>query len=73
MTVSVSRANPQLLIPGTQRISMRYNAGGRPGPGKFTCTTCGWSVQLDEEDEPLPACRNCPSGQNATYRSEFVK
>ncbi|MFB6360301.1 MAG: hypothetical protein ABEH59_03155 [Halobacteriales archaeon] len=50
---------------------MRYNAGGRPGAGRYTCTTCGWTAELTDPEEPLPACPECPSGENATYRPGY--
>ena len=46
-----------------------YNIGEQPGKGRYCCTNnCGWSVHLDDEDDQLPPCGNCPKGTKITYK-----
>ncbi len=46
---------------------MAYNIGEKPGKGKYCCTNCSWSVNLNDTDDTLPPCGNCGKGQNTTY------
>lgn len=48
---------------------MSYNIGEKPGKGTYQCTTCNdWTVTLDDDDDRLPPCGKCGSGQTTTYR-----
>ena len=47
---------------------MAYNIGTKPGKGSYCCTSCGWRVTLDDDDDRLPPCGSCGKGQNTTYR-----
>jgi hypothetical protein len=31
-----------------------YNIGEKPGIGRYCCTSCSWSVLLDDHDDRLP-------------------
>ena len=47
---------------------MAYNIGEKPGKGTYVCQQCGsWTVTLDDDDDRLPPCGNCGSGQTVTY------
>jgi hypothetical protein len=45
---------------------MTHQIGEKPGKGRYCCTTCNWSVTLDDDDDQLPPCGNCGAG-NTTY------
>lgn len=45
-----------------------HEIGEQPGTGRYCCTDCGWSVNLDDADDKLPPCGNCGKGQDTTYR-----
>jgi hypothetical protein len=45
-----------------------YNIGEKPGKGTYCCTTCGWRVTLDDDDDRLPPCGRCEPGQRTTYQ-----
>ena len=48
---------------------MLYNIGEKPGKGTYQCTSCSqWTVTLDDDDDRLPPCGNCGSGQHVKYR-----
>lgn len=48
---------------------MSYSIGEKPGKGKYCCTNCNWSVDLDDADDRLPPCGNCGKGQQTTYNN----
>lgn len=48
-------------------MAATYNVGEKPGKGRYCCTNCNWSVQLDDADDRLPPCGNCGKGQKTTY------
>ncbi len=33
--------------------------GEQPGKGKYICTNCGQTVNLDEDTDKLPPCPSC--------------
>ncbi len=41
--------------------------GDKAPPGRYCCSNCGWSIQLDWF-EPLPPCGNCEMSANTSYR-----
>jgi DNA-directed RNA polymerase subunit RPC12/RpoP len=43
---------------------MIFNAGEKPGKGKYKCTKCGQIVVLDDNTDALPPCPKC---DNTTY------
>lgn len=46
-----------------------YSIGEKPGKGTYECTSCNrWQVTLDDDDDRLPPCGICGSGQNVKYR-----
>ena len=45
-----------------------HNIGEKPGKGRYCCTSCNWSVTLDDDSDRLPPCGNCGKGQNTVYR-----
>ncbi len=47
---------------------MTFDIGEKPGKGRYCCTKCGWSVNLDDDDDRLPPCGNCGAGQETKYR-----
>jgi hypothetical protein len=36
-----------------------YKAGECPGAGIYRCTLCGRRLTIEEDDQPLPECRQC--------------
>ena len=45
-----------------------YNIGEKPGKGTYRCVSCRtWTVTLDDDDDRLPPCGNCGSGQHVKY------
>ncbi|TPV94563.1 MAG: hypothetical protein B7733_14595 [Myxococcales bacterium FL481] len=48
-------------------MSAKYNIGEKPGKGRYCCTRCNWTVNLDDDSDTLPPCGNCGRGQNTTY------
>ncbi|WP_323742521.1 zinc ribbon-containing protein [Nocardioides islandensis] len=44
-----------------------YDIGEKPGIGRYCCTNCGWSVNLDDASDRLPPCGSCGKGQDTTY------
>lgn len=44
-----------------------YQVGEKPGVGRYCCTACTWSVNLNDADDALPPCGNCGRGQHTTY------
>ena len=44
-----------------------YNVGEKPGIGRYCCTDCSWSVNLDNSDDRLPPCGKCGKGQQTKY------
>ncbi|MCH7699599.1 MAG: hypothetical protein IH865_11735 [Chloroflexi bacterium] len=46
---------------------MAFSIGEKPGTGRYCCTSCDWSVTLDDARDTLPPCGNCGAGQNTTY------
>jgi hypothetical protein len=45
-----------------------HDVGEKPGIGRYCCTNCDWSVNLDDADDRLPPCGSCGKGQNTIYR-----
>lgn len=46
-----------------------YKPGEKPGKGTYECTSCNdWRVRLDDPDDALPPCGNCPKGKDIRYR-----
>lgn len=46
-----------------------YSIGEKPGKGRYQCTSCNkWIVELDDDDDRLPPCGTCGSGQNVKYQ-----
>ena len=45
----------------------KYNIGEKPGKGRYCCTKCDWSVNLDDDSDQLPPCGNCGKDQNTQY------
>lgn len=46
-----------------------YDIGEKPGVGRYCCTSCGWSVNLDDGSDRLPPCGSCGKGQQTKYNS----
>ena len=44
-----------------------FSIGEQPGIGQYCCTSCGWSVYLDDATDRLPPCGYCGRGQQTTY------
>ena len=53
------------MVYEVQRYPM---AGEKPGPGTYVCRRCNWRAVLENHDEPLPPCKDCPEEPPATYR-----
>src|SRR5690606_13804331 len=58
---------PTVLKSSIEEVIRIYDIGEKPGVGRYCCTTCGWSVQLDDATDRLPPCGSCGRGQNTTY------
>lgn len=48
-------------------MATTHNVGEKPGVGKYCCTNCNWSVNLDDADDRLPPCGSCGKGQDTQY------
>ena len=47
---------------------MKWDIGEKPGKGTYCCDQgCGWKVTLDDDDDRLPPCGNCPAGTKIQY------
>lgn len=46
---------------------MPYNAGDKPGAGRYLCLGCGKVLVLKENTDTLPRCRLCKWSE---YRKE---
>lgn len=44
-----------------------YSIGEKPGKGTYKCTSCNWSVTLDDDSDTLPPCGICGKGQKIQY------
>lgn len=45
-----------------------YDIGEKPGKGTYRCTSCNhWTVTLDDDDDRLPPCGDCPRGTPVKY------
>lgn len=45
-----------------------YDIGEKPGKGTYRCVNCKkWTVTLDDDDDQLPPCGTCGSGQHVKY------
>lgn len=45
-----------------------YDIGEKPGIGWYCCSNgCTWRVHLDDHDDALPPCGNCPRGSTVKY------
>jgi len=45
----------------------QYNAGDKPGAGRYICLGCGTVLVLEENTDTLPRCRLCTGSE---YRKE---
>lgn len=52
-----------------EEVIWMYDIGEKPGVGRYCCTNCGWSVNLDDASDRLPPCGSCGKGQQTTYNS----
>ena len=43
---------------------MTYHTGEKPGKGKYKCTKCGQTVELNDNTDTLPPCPKC---NNTTF------
>jgi hypothetical protein len=46
---------------------MQYSIGEKPGIGTYKCTSCSWTVKLDNSSDALPPCGTCGKGQHIKY------
>lgn len=58
---------PPLSNPAARLLFMPYNAGDKPGAGRYTCLGCGTVLVLEENTDTLPRCRLCRWSE---YRKE---
>jgi len=52
-----------------EEVIWMYDIGEKPGVGRYCCTSCGWSVNLDDGSDRLPPCGSCGKGQQTKYNS----
>lgn len=51
----------------TKEVIYMYDIGEKPGVGRYCCTNCGWSVNVDDASDRLPPCGSCGKGQHTQY------
>jgi ribosomal protein S27AE len=51
----------------SKEVIEMYDIGEKPGIGRYCCTNCGWSVNLDDASDRLPPCGSCGKGQHTKY------
>jgi hypothetical protein len=52
-----------------EEVIWMYDIGEKPGVGRYCCTSCGWSVNLDDGSDRLPPCGSCGKGPQTKYNS----